>query len=91
MSDLVEMLSFQQGRPVLDKTGMTGTYDFTLQFAVETGPSGMPLPPAAMGNTSETAPSLFSAIQEQLGLRLESTKALTDTIVIDHIDEPSAN
>lgn len=91
LSQLTDMLSMQEGRPVLDQTGMKGTYDFTLEFAVQTGPGGMPLPPAAMGNASETAPSLFSAIQEQLGLRLESTKALTDTIVIDHIDEPSAN
>lgn len=91
ISQLASMLSTQLGRLVLDQTGVKGTYDFKLQFAVETGPGGAPLPPAQRGTGTETAPSLFSAIQEQLGLRLKSTKAPVETIAIDHIEEPSAN
>lgn len=91
LSQLASMLSTQLGRIVLDQTGMKGTYNFELQFAVETGPGGAPLPPAQRGTGAEAAPSLFSAIQEQLGLRLESTKAPVETIVIDHIEEPSVN
>jgi uncharacterized protein (TIGR03435 family) len=91
LSQLTDMLSMETGRMVLDQTGMKGTYDFDLQFGVDSGPGGMPLPSAAMGNGSDTAPSLFSAIQEQLGLRLESTKAPVQTIVIDHIEEPTPN
>jgi len=88
---LASMLSTQLGRLVLDQTAVKGTYDFKLQFAVETGPGGALLPPAQRGTGTETAPSLFSAIQEQLGLRLKSTKAPVETIAIDHIEEPSAN
>jgi len=86
---LASMLSDVLGEPVLDQTGMKGTYDFKLQFARESGI--VPPPPAAPGTDADIAPSLFSAIQEQLGLRLESTKAPVETIVIDHIDEPSEN
>jgi uncharacterized protein (TIGR03435 family) len=91
LSQLAGMLSIQLRRPVLDQTGMKGTYTFTLQYALEPSPEATPLPPAAQGTGTNTAASLFSAIQEQLGLRLESTKAPVETIVIDHIDEPSEN
>ncbi|HTZ73574.1 MAG TPA: TIGR03435 family protein [Candidatus Aquilonibacter sp.] len=91
LSQLTDMLSMQTGRMVLDQTGLKANYDFDLQFAVDSGPGGMPLPPGALGSGSETAPSLFSAVQEQLGLRLESTKAPVDTITIDQIEEPTAN
>lgn len=91
LSELASMLSFQLGRPVVDRTRMKGTYTFTLQYALEPGPEAAPLPPTAQGTGAETAASLFSAIQEQLGLRLESTKAPVETIVIDHIEEPAPN
>jgi uncharacterized protein (TIGR03435 family) len=63
------------GRKILDRTGLTGAYDMTLKW----------------DPTDTTGPSLFTAIQEQLGLKLESTKAPMDVLVIDHIDRPSAN
>ena len=70
-------------RPVVDKTGLTGRYDFTLEFARET-PGGASL-------SGASGPSIFAAIQEQLGLKLEPTKGPMKTLVIDHIERPSAN
>jgi bla regulator protein blaR1 len=77
------------GRTLVDKTGLHGNYSFTLQWTSEI------LAAAARQtahNASESSgPSLFTALQEQLGLKLESTKAPLDTIVIEHIEQPSQN
>ncbi|MGB6159597.1 MAG: TIGR03435 family protein, partial [Acidobacteriaceae bacterium] len=97
VSDLTRLLSQQTGRTVIDKTGLTGTYDFTLQLPPRKGP--MPAPPApgsgpaAGGDESsdDSGPSIFTALQEQLGLKLESQKAPLPLIVIDHIEQPSPN
>lgn len=89
--DLTQML----GHPVLDKTELKGVYDFKLQFTPDDRllpPSGLapnerlPLPPA-----DSNAPSLFDALREQLGLKLESGKGPVEVIVIDHVERPSAN
>lgn len=88
ISKLVDFLSRSNGRMVIDQTGLKGTYDFTLQFALETGPFGSSPTAAPEANDVET---LRVALQNQLGLRLESTKAPVDTIVIEHIEEPTAN
>lgn len=78
-------------RPVVDKTGLQGRYDYTLTWTPdETQFAGLGVrvpPPSA----DATAPGLFTAFQEQLGLKLESTKAPVDVIVIDRIDKPSEN
>jgi len=79
MTDLAFVLRSQTGRPVLDKTGLTGRYDFELQWA--------PDPPSP----DATAPSIFTAVQEQLGLKLESVRAPFDVWVIDHAEKPSGN
>jgi uncharacterized protein (TIGR03435 family) len=95
---LVQMLSQQQlGRPVLDMTGLTGKYDFTLQWTPDErrprldkqaeGRQGTDSTPSA--GPSEL--SIFTAIQEQLGLKLESKKGPVEVLVIDHVDEPSEN
>jgi len=76
-------------RPVLDHTGITGRYDFTLTWApLGTEFGGNLQPPAAADNPP---PSLFTAIQEQLGLTLTPTKAPADVLVIDKAEKPSAN
>ncbi len=77
---IAEQLSAISGRIVVDKTGLTGRYDFNLQWAPEDAPL-----------TEGSAPSLFTAIQEQLGLKLESAKEPVSVLVIDGIDQPSAN
>jgi len=75
------------GRPVFDKTGLTGFYDFEIDWApndlASAGPDG--LPSGAVGQ------SVFAALQERLGLRLEPATAPFDTVVIDHAEKPSSN
>ncbi len=76
-------------RPVLDQTGITGRYDFTLTWAaLGTEFGGAMRPPAAADNPP---PALFTAIQEQLGLKLDPVKAPADVLVIDKAAKPSAN
>jgi uncharacterized protein (TIGR03435 family) len=78
-------------RPVVDQTGLTGRFDFTLTWTPDEfqfGGLGIKAPPAT---NNDAAPDLFTAIQEQLGLRLESTKAQADILVVDHVEKPSEN
>jgi uncharacterized protein (TIGR03435 family) len=92
------MLSHQLGRQVVDKTALSGNYDFTLQWMPD---ESQPQSPgasegdAARVSASAVAPdvsaSLFTAIQEQLGLKLEAQRGPIDVLVIDHVEEPSPN
>lgn len=103
IANLARMLSGLLRYPVLDRTGLTGKYDFTLQWAPDEtqgrsatasqDPStGSPTNPATIVAADPSGrPSLFTAIQEQLGLRLESQKGPVEIIVIDHIEKPSGN
>jgi uncharacterized protein (TIGR03435 family) len=107
MSGLTEMLGNQLGRPVVDMTGLTAKYDFTLDFAPEPGqrmmgPMGAmpppPPPPSVEGGApvasapDSQGPSLFTAVQEQLGLKLEPKKGPVDLLVIDHLEKvPTEN
>jgi uncharacterized protein (TIGR03435 family) len=91
IGNLVNMLSMQTGQQVVDKTGLSGYYDVTLQFTADAGAfRGGPPPPGA-GDSDAGGTSIFTALQEQLGLKLDSAKAPVDTITIDHIEEPSEN
>ena len=84
MSELARVLAIPLSRPVVDRTALSGAYDIRLQFSDDV--SGATPPPADATNSG-----IFTAIQEQLGLKLESTKAPVDVLVIDHIDRPTAN
>jgi uncharacterized protein (TIGR03435 family) len=80
---------FQQvDRPVVDRTGLQGFYDFTLTFAPDpsgrTGPNGEPL-------ASFEGSNLAEALREQLGLKLENSKSPVEVFVIDHVEQPSGN
>lgn len=78
-------------RPVIDKTGLAGRYDFMLTWTpdeTQFASMGVRVPPPS---PDATAPGLFTAFQEQLGLKLESSKAPVDVIVIDRIEKPSEN
>jgi bla regulator protein BlaR1 len=91
---LASTLSSQLGRPVLDRTGLTGHYTFKLQWTPDPGQSmGGPLPPGveAPPAPDPNGPSIFTAVQEQLGLRLESQKGPVDILVIDRVEKPSEN
>jgi uncharacterized protein (TIGR03435 family) len=67
------------GRVVVNKTGLDGGYDFTLDYA----PDG--------ADPSDTRPSIFTALEEQLGLKLEPARGPVDVIVVDHIERPTEN
>ncbi len=83
MEQLATQLSGNSAdRPVMDKTGLTGTYDYTLKWTPER--DGVP-PPDSNGVI------LSIAVQEQLGLKLESQKAPIEILVIEHAEKPSAN
>jgi uncharacterized protein (TIGR03435 family) len=98
LEGLIQALSPQVGRTIIDKTGLTGYYDYTLKWTPDNspppmagGPEGGP-PRGDAGSAPDAGgPSLFTAIQEQLGLKLEPQKGPVDVIVIDHIDPPSPN
>ena len=94
ISAFASTIATQLGRPVLDETGLTGGYDFTLTFMPDPGGRGMPAglpPPGApeLPPIDPNAPALPTALQEQLGLRLESAKGPVEMIVIDSIDQPT--
>jgi uncharacterized protein (TIGR03435 family) len=83
---LIQNLTGQLKRPVMDKTGLTGKYDFTLEFA----PEG--LSPVQLDAPDESGPNLLTAVQEQLGLKLEPKKTLLDMLIIDRADKtPTEN
>jgi uncharacterized protein (TIGR03435 family) len=75
------------GRLVIDQTGLTGIYDFTLNWS----PQVLAESAAPNGSSDPSGPSLFAALTEQLGLKLKSTKAPIDVVVIDHVDPPTPN
>ncbi len=78
-ANLAMNLSSIVGRPIVDKTGLEGGYDFTLEFA----PEG--------ADASDPRPSIFTAMEEQLGLKLRPARGPVDVIVIDHIERPAPN
>jgi uncharacterized protein (TIGR03435 family) len=79
MGRLAEQLTDKLEHIVQNHTGLTGVYDFTLRYSDDDA------------SANSVAPSIFTAIQEQLGLKLESTKAPVSVLVIDHVERPSAN
>jgi uncharacterized protein (TIGR03435 family) len=89
---LVEPLSRLLGRTVVDKTGLTGKFDLSLQWtpdesqAIRPGPDGAAAPPS-----DSAPPSIFTAIQEQLGLKLDSQKGPVKIFVIERAEKPSEN
>jgi bla regulator protein BlaR1 len=97
MEMLATVLSNQLGRTVLDRTGLTGRFDLKLQWTPDPGQSLTPLggaPPPGVPDLpppDPNGPSIFTAIQEQLGLRLESQKGPVEMIVIDRVEKPSEN
>ena len=97
MERLAPLLASKLDRPVIDHTGLTGQYDLTLKWTQDNDPvpmssvsgdspqrSAIPIPDAS-------DPSIFTAIQEQLGLKLEPAKAPVEVLVIDHIEQASEN
>ncbi|MFZ0819194.1 MAG: TIGR03435 family protein [Candidatus Acidiferrales bacterium] len=89
---LTESLTQILGRTVLDKTGLRDFYDVTLQWAISDSGQAPVVDSGGGAPSSEPAgPTIFIAIQEQLGLKLESGKGPVEIIVIDHVEKPSGN
>jgi uncharacterized protein (TIGR03435 family) len=81
MADFAFCMQFFLDRPIVDQSGIAGKYDFTLKWSFDDSATG----------DANAAPGLFTAVQQQLGLKLEAVKAPADVIVIDHVERPSAN
>jgi uncharacterized protein (TIGR03435 family) len=82
MGEFALIMKFFMDRPVVDQTGLAGRYDFQLRWTFDD---------SRVAPDSNAPPGLFTAIQEQLGLKLEATKAQTDVLVLDAVKHPSAN
>jgi len=91
IESLIQALSPQVGHTILDKTGLTGHYDFKLRWTPDDAPPMSGADGTNAPGSDASAPPLFTALQEQLGLKLESRKEPVDVIVIDHIEKPSPN
>ena len=83
MERLAFLLRQSAGRPVIDTTGLKGSYRISLPFSLfaRRGPE----------TAGDSAPSIFTALQESLGLKLEPSRAQREVLVIDHIERPSKN
>ena len=86
MDALASMLAYGVGRPVVNETGLAGEFDVDLSYAPDLGAGAAPTAPPAT-----TAPSLFTALEEQLGLKLESARGPIDVVVIDRVERPAEN
>jgi uncharacterized protein (TIGR03435 family) len=94
IADLAPMLSRMLGRTVIDKSGLTAKYDLSAQWTPDEGIlSQLPAPPPGMDRPTfpEGGPSIFTAFQEQLGLKLEAQKGPVEILVIEKAEKPSEN
>ena len=88
------MLEMQEvlDKPIVDQTGLTGKFDFTLQWTPdESQLSAMGMHVSPPADSPNAQPGLFTAIQEQLWLKLDAVKAPADVLVMDKVERPSAN
>jgi uncharacterized protein (TIGR03435 family) len=91
MADLADFISNQLGLPVIDATGLSGRYDYTLSFLMEPGGRAAG-PDATTGTEPELGTSLIEALRDELGLRLERTKGQAEVLVVDHAEKvPTGN
>ncbi|MDW5264915.1 TIGR03435 family protein [Granulicella sp. L56] len=81
MASLASSLEGQVHRPVIDKTGLAGNFDVAMKWSSDTVPS----------SEANAGPSIYTALQEQLGLKLKATKGPVETLVVDHVEMPSEN
>ena len=93
MSQITAILQNFLDQPVVDQSGLSEKYDFTVTFTMDAA-QGARLggaPPVGSADNPDAAPDVFTAFQQQLGLKLESTKAPVDVMVIDKVEKPSEN
>lgn len=88
LASLTQVLSQFAQRIVVDRTGLEGNFDIDLSFTPDRMPQGTP-PGVPLPSIDPNGPSLFTALQEQLGLKLESERAPVEVVVIDHVERPT--
>jgi uncharacterized protein (TIGR03435 family) len=88
IAQLANLLSIQLGQKVVDKTGLMGLYDFRLTWTPDESQRGLPGGPDADTVLDPSGPSIFTALAEQLGLRLEPSKAPMEFLIIEHAEKP---
>ena len=95
IATLMNVLEGQAGRHIIDRTGLKGLFDFEIQFSANgfspTGPGFGPEPPVSSPTAPDPRVSLFTAMEERLGLKLESAKGPIEVLVIDQVEKPSEN
>jgi len=91
MPELVRAVSIFVGKPVIDKTGFLGEFDVNITFAPDPAVSMNSLDPGELPSTDSGPPNIFFALQQRLGLKLESSKAPVEILVIDSVGRPTAN
>ena len=90
MATFAEALSLRLDRKVVDRTGLAGYYDFDLSFTPDFGPTAAAnLPPGVVVAANPDLGSVYTMLQEHLGLKLESARGPVDVLVIDKIDRPT--
>jgi uncharacterized protein (TIGR03435 family) len=95
VADLVRQLALVLDRPVLDKTGFAGDFDLSLNFTPDGALAGLPGygggPNDATSPADPNIPNIFAALEEQLGLKLASSKGPVEVLVVDHAERPTPN
>lgn len=91
LAPITQVLSQLTQRVVIDRTGLEGNFDIDLTFTPDRMPQGPPPPGVQIPSFDPHGPSLFTAVQEQLGLKLESERAPIEVLVIDHVERPTAD
>lgn len=88
LAAIARLLSRAVGRPVIDRTGLTGAFDLTLDFDTS-GLPGFAVPPGVNPPNTADKPSLYTALQEQSGLKLERGRGPIDILIVDHVERPT--
>jgi uncharacterized protein (TIGR03435 family) len=100
MAMFAELLAAQTDRPVIDKTGISGTFEISLHWAGDDSPVLFPKSSQPAGNKGDDTPagpdagaepSIYTAVQEQLGIKLEPLRVPLDYLFVQHVDKPSQN
>jgi uncharacterized protein (TIGR03435 family) len=103
MTQFAQRLSGRVDRPIVDQTGITGKFNFHLEFTPDPYMRGQAMPggrggdvgnrpdPSNPAASNDFGPSLFVALQEQIGLKLSSEKGPVSFLIIDHVEKPTAN
>jgi uncharacterized protein (TIGR03435 family) len=89
LASLTFALATRVGRAVVDTTGLSGNFDFNLEWSPDSSAAAPAGDAASRSPSLDERPSLFTALEEQLGLRLESSKGPVDVLVIDHVERPA--